>query len=719
MKYIFFSNPRRIFSVLIAILALAVALPQIVMGAPLKTATETTVIFLPFLSKPLPPMRNILVNSFGGNSDSLMVQNGFAYVGEGSRLTIVDVHNSAQPVRVASLPLPGVIKHIRVVGNLAYLAVTYGGLAIIDISQPDNPQQVSQFVSDGQARDITILGNYAYLSTSAALQIIDINVPSQPLLLGQYAVDARHTQVVGDLAYVDTGNGFQIVNVYDPHAPSLVGSYYSILGDLRQVNGDIAYVTISDCFMGSCHSELQTVSVNDPSVPTLLDRYQVSGSALEISSFQISGDLVFMGITRWLDIVNISDPTHMVLVGRYQSSSLAISPLQIMGNFAYIGGGLAMDVVDVSDPAHPSLVKTYTTTDPISSSVSILVNNNIYYRTIDLRGQLSGGFQIIDVSTPSNPTLAGKFITEIGYRANQVQVVNGLAYVVGGYPYSFYADTGLSLRVVDVHDIHNPKLLVNFAPESGGGIWDTWATVPAVQVINNTAYIITGFGKLEIVDMSNPISPTVLSDSGFGLYRGVQVVGDHAYVTYVADSANVDPQTGFYIVNISNPYSPTELSNYIGTQYGYINCLKVLNGLAYLGGTKLQIVNVENPINPTLVSTYTSEVSANITGMEVAGNWAYIAFEGGRLEIVNISDPANPTLAGSYTAPGTITGIKSSGNTIYIVVQGIEIQVIDVTVPTSPSSVYRYPTDAHFIQVTSDGIGYIAAGNSGVQIINP
>ena len=55
-----------------------------------------------------------------------------------------------------------------------------------------------------------------------------------------------------------------------------------------------------------------------------------------------------------------------------------------------------------------------------------------------------------------------------------------------------------------------------------------------------------------------------------------------------------------------------------------------------------------------------------------------------------------------------MTHIQSLGNTIYIVVQGIEIQTVDVTDPASPSLVYRYLTDARFIQATSDSIRQLA-----------
>ena len=385
-----------------------------------------------------------------------------------------------------------------------------------------------------------------------------------------------------------------------------------------------------------------------------------------------------------------------------------------------MGGNPALDVVNVSDPAHPFLVKTYPAK---SADILISEGNKIYYRTMDQGLGGYTGFQILDVSTPTNPTPAGQYITERGYGAYQVQVVNNLAYVVGDHMTIQFADTHLSLRVEDVHDIYHPKLLADFVPKSGGGIWYTWG-VPPVQVISDTAYIITGFGQLEIVDMSNPISPTVLSSYGTGTFTGIQVVGELAYIPYFVDT----PQAGLYVVDISNPYSPTTLSNYTATQASgvslvSIDCLKVLNGLAYLGvDTELQIVDVANPISLTLVSTYTTSVSAKITGIEVAGNWAYVAFEGGGLEIVNVSDPAHPTRTGSYTASGTMTHIQSLGNTIYIVVQGIEIQAVDVTDPASPSLVYRYLTDARFIQATSDSIGqlgYIAAGNSGVQVFNP
>src|SRR5215212_8578140 len=49
-----------------------------------------------------------LVGSFGGSFSTMTVSGTLAYVGEGAGLTVLDVGNPAQPVRLARITLPGV-----------------------------------------------------------------------------------------------------------------------------------------------------------------------------------------------------------------------------------------------------------------------------------------------------------------------------------------------------------------------------------------------------------------------------------------------------------------------------------------------------------------------------------------------------------------------------------------------------------------------------------
>jgi hypothetical protein len=87
----------------------------------------------------------------------------------------------------------------------------------------------------------------------------------------------------------------------------------------------------------------------------------------------------------------------------------------------------------------------------------------------------------------------------------------------------------------------------------------------------------------------------------------------------------------------------------------------------------LYIVDVSNPISPTLTDIYTALESTQ--GVAVAGDYAYLVGDSGSdsesgLHVVNISNPANPTLAGYYytLAEAHAVAVAGSGTEAYIYV---------------------------------------------------
>ncbi|NCS55323.1 MAG: hypothetical protein GPJ23_25190 [Microcystis aeruginosa G13-05] len=57
-----------------------------------------------------------------------------------------------------------------------------------------------------------------------------------------------------------------------------------------------------------------------------------------------------------------------------------------------------------------------------------------------------------------------------------------------------------------------------------------------------------------------------------------------------------------------------------------------------------QSVQIEQAI--TLVGSY--DTSGNANGVQIVGNYAYVADEGSGLQIIDISNPVAPTLKGNY-----------------------------------------------------------------------
>ena len=179
-----------------------------------------------------------------------------------------------------------------------------------------------------------------------------------------------------------------------------------------------------------------------------------------------------------------------------------------------------------------------------SLSKCVVVGNRLYAAT-------SQGLQILDVSTPSTPTLLRSYGTP-GW-AYGVAVVNGLAYV---------ADYEAGLRILDVSD-------------------------PLSDPVKDKPSYLNPWDK----DYANNLVGRYDTP---GQARNVEIVGDYAYV---ADNGG-----GLQIIDVSTP-STSHLEGYYQTP-GHAYSVDVVNGLAYVGQAikaVCRLIAVTDPRNPILV----------------------------------------------------------------------------------------------------------------------
>jgi hypothetical protein len=136
-----------------------------------------------------------------------------------------------------------------------------------------------------------------------------------------------------------------------------------------------------------------------------------------------------------------------------------------------------------------------------------------------------------------------------------------------------------------------------------------------------------------------------------GFATAVQVVGDYAYVA--------DGLSGLQIINITNPSSPTLTGSYDTPDFAL--GVQVVGNYAYVADSfsGLQILNITNPSSPTLIGSFDTPGLA--IGVQVVGNYAYVADGSSGLQIINITNPSSPTLTGSYDTPDSAEGVLVVG----------------------------------------------------------
>jgi hypothetical protein len=105
-----------------------------------------------------------LLGQLGGPTQAVAVQGGYAYVGVGYRLIVLDISGSGEPQTVGESDLfPERVEDVAVAGSHAYVAIGEQGLRVVDVSSQGSPKEVGAFTL-AHAYDVTVVGAHAYVA---------------------------------------------------------------------------------------------------------------------------------------------------------------------------------------------------------------------------------------------------------------------------------------------------------------------------------------------------------------------------------------------------------------------------------------------------------------------------------------------------------------------------------------------------------------------------
>ena len=234
-----------------------------------------------------------------------------------------------------------------------------------------------------------------------------------------------------------------------------------------------------------------------------------------------------------------------------------------------------------------------------------------------------------------------------------------------------------------------------------------------IRVIGQYAYIAVNYeNAVAIVDISNPLAPTLVSKTGFAdnQNRDLDVQGHYAYMAgYNSGTMGV--------LDISDPAAPIEVGHL--TLPSQVESTLAAGRYVYASGDGdgvFSVVDVSNPATPTLIATTT--VSAGVSGMAISGHYVYTASVGtSNLNVVDVS--SSTADRGNHTfPPGGITySATVSVNGRYLYLAGDKLDVFDISSATNPSLITALPNNNGFGGMFVSGRYAYAADNSGNLLI--
>jgi hypothetical protein len=306
----------------------------------------------------------------------------------------------------------------------------------------------------------------------------------------------------------------------------------------------------------------------------------------------------------------------------------------VAGNYGYLADDNAgFEVLDLTNPANPVGIANYRGT--MDARAVQLSGSHAYVAGSGKAGSSDiGGVDILAITNPESPARVGSYRTNMV--VGGVDVAGGYAYLSGSAQWTGSNYSG-GLRILNVSDPASPAL-VSSAGSSPSSVLFAWG----VQVVDHYAYVagrgewtgsnfLDGLKIFDVVDPSHPVligkGPTTAED-----VWGASVSGDHAYV------ANYN--AGLEVLDVSDRAAPVRVG---GIDTGYAFSSRAAGDYVYVTGQpSVTVVSVIDPANPTRVGSYDNGEFSR--GIEIVGNYAYVANGDDGLVILEISEYPSLTL---------------------------------------------------------------------------
>jgi hypothetical protein len=589
-------------------------------------------------------------------------------------MIILDLKNPTNPVVLGTYN-PGIFCiSVQVVGNRAYLACGDAGLHILDVSDPANPVKLAQFVPENPnafpwVSKLQVVGNLVYMAASYFL-VVDVTDLNNPVEVsrweGGYVSDCA---VVGNRMYLATGgDGVVVFDVTTPANPIRLTRGPSLgQASSLQVDGNRVF------------TEFGLVDVSDPTAPKQVGAYPEFGSSE--ADVTVVGDLVY--VSGWggkLHILRYRTGTPQVL-GWSAAEHRVIPVGQSEPLGAFSSSGLPVSAQVVSGPATVQNGEL-TVTAP---------------GTIELKLEQAGNGSFLPVSEKRWINQRVARFSEVGSLAFTTNIYG--AKVVGDRAYVGNDRNGLT--ILDVSDRTRPVLL---APGTG----TTNHTFEA-EVRGGYAYVASGLAGLRVFDVQNPAKPVSVGEVAAGEALAVRLNGNHAYVTDFQGKR-------LFIVDVSNPTTPVVLSE--SPLPGDGRFTLVVGNRAYVasGWGGVVVFDVSNPATPVKETEFFSD--HYVRGLAVSGTTAYVPdYYSGHLVAFDLSEPKSPVELGrvlmELTQPRRI---EIQGNLAFVVSEGERggLFALDITDPKRMEILGKIYTGGYARDLQIDGsLFYVADQRSG------
>jgi hypothetical protein len=481
---------------------------------------------------------------------------------------------------------------------------------------------------------VAVHGTLAYVGVDDTLYVVDVSDQSTPVPLAQRVLpgliqDLRYAEGMLYIA-LDEPAALQIFDLSAPLQPQLRGQVVVPGNPTKLV------VTETRAYIAAYNSWVQVVDISDPDQPihlggTTLPRYS---STVDVA---VAGVYLYAVTLSDLVIFQIGSTAIPQIIGSYELVDMNGSGLIVDGTRAYVTvGAHGLLIIDVASPSQPTLISQF---DPdgwaldveIDAGTAVIVERE--------------GVRVIDLQNPAAPVERGT-IALPGYGAGAV-IEQGVTYI---------ADQGGGLAIVDATHAA-PTVL---------GMFGVAGNTNQSVVVDGIAYA-ASFEGLQIVDVRVPARPQGLSLLDLpGIAYSVAIGYPYAYILSDRRDEGQFNQSQLTVVDVHEPRQPVIVASKIIPALTYAGLQLQGSSLYFLaisGG--ITQIDVSNPVDPQLGQNYDIGEEHWGGSFFLRDNLAYIIANPYAFQILDLSTQHAPTIVNSLTIPGA-AAVTLDANMAYV-----------------------------------------------------
>lgn len=546
--------------------------------------------------------------SLGGWVNSAAIKGNYAFLAQADGVSVLDI-STQNFSEAARLTLPAETDGYVVDGDYLYsFYPSYEDkyknyLEIMKISNPLSPFSIKRLAIIGvnAIQKIAVSGDkMLVLATNYdTTKLLNFNVanPASISLKKVFLGPFFDMAVLGDYAYVLTGkisspneNALYIYNIY---------SGFDFLAKIPIPGAEYIYNDAGKIHIACVNNKgYHIYDASVPTSPVYLGSIGIDSSSYS-SVFASGKYTVLKKANSIMEIYDNSNPSNIKLLSSFIIGDFTCSAIK--GNLLYITVNGGFKAIDITNPSAITNLNTPAIVTGISTK-----GNALYF------ADDSGKLMIFDISKPNTPV----------YKASLL--INDINKVYCQGILMFVTDLGSKVYIYDLTDPLNPLYKSVFTARG---------RVLKIVKKGDFAFIITeNSSKMDVISLSNIALPAKVAEYTFKSSElGFDIaVGDKKNNIYAITKLSGPNSSKLELVDISNPLSP----RYINRKTGLArveniavidDCILILeNGAGYEWAT-LYTINPADTVEIKFTDQKQLSTKSDGTGLFVMGNYAFVS----------------------------------------------------------------------------------------------